>query len=206
MSDQLCTTAQVKSRIGITDTTDDPLISELIDQASAWIEGFTHRKLVPETAATYVFDTNAGYSLRIDRGIRSITSISVAATHQPDAAGTYVSVPTTDVILRPKAVDLPEGWPSFEVRFSRGTRSGTLSAFSRADNGCTITGNFGFASTPLEIVAVAVDAVVLAYQARKNGTSGAIGADAYTVPQQSLGFGSGSPQYRTLLRYRAPAV
>jgi hypothetical protein len=208
MSDQLCTTAAVKARIGIAvaDVTDDTLISELIDQVSGWVEGFTHRKLVPETAATYVFDTVASTALRIDRGIRTVSSMGVASTHQPDSGGSYTNVPVGDVILRPKPVDSPEGWPSFEVRFSRGTRSGTLSTFSRADNGCTITGNFGFAATPVEITSLTIDAVVIAYQSRKNGASGAIGDEGYQVTPWSALFGRGSPQRATLERYRAPAV
>lgn len=178
MADQLCTTQNVKDRIGITDATDDGLISSLIDQVSAQIEGITGRKLVPDNAATYVFDTEAGYVLRIPRGIRSITSIGVATqVHQPDSGGTYSSVPTGDVILRPKVQDLPDGWPFLEVRISRGVLSGTVSAFYRIDNGCQITGNFGFAATPTDVTAVTIDAVVAAYQLRKNGAGAVIGAD-----------------------------
>jgi hypothetical protein len=207
MADQLCTTAQVKARIGITDATDDTLLSELIDQVSGWIETFTGRKLVPDNAATYVFDTEAGYVLRIPRGIRTITSMGVATqVHQPDSAGTYTSVPATDFLLRPKTVDLPEGWPPTEVRISRGTLAGTVTAFGRIDNGCTITGNFGFAATPVEIASVTIDAVVAAYQVRKNGASGVVGADGIATPPWSQFFGRGSPQRGTLDRYRFAAI
>src|SRR3954470_1309144 len=102
MADQLCTTAQVKSRLNITDGTDDALISELIDQVSGWVETYVGRKLVAEDATTYVFDTEAGYVLRIPRGIRSITSMGVAPTvHQPDTGGTYTVIPAADILLRP---------------------------------------------------------------------------------------------------------
>src|SRR5262245_19907386 len=121
MADQLCTTTKVKTRRWITDATDDTLISELIDQVSAWIQGYTGRKLVPEAAATYVFDTHAGYVLRIPRGIRTITSMGVASGHQPDSGGTYTTVTAADRLLRPKAEAAPEGWPFTEVRISRGT-------------------------------------------------------------------------------------
>lgn len=206
MADQLCTTAQVKSRVNITDATDDVLLSELIDQVSSWIEGFTGRKLVPEVGATYVFDTEAGYVLRIPRGIRAITSMGVASqVHQPDVAGTYTTVPASDRILRPKAVDLPEGWPSTEVRISRGTLTGTVSAFGRIDNGCTITGDFGFVATPPDIQAVAIEAVVNAYQVRKNGAAGAIGADGMAIAPWVQFFSQGSPQRGTVERYRFQA-
>ena len=209
MADQLCTTAQVKARLfpaGTTDTSDDTLISELIDEVSAWVQGYTGRKLVAEAAATYTFDTEAGYVLRIPRGIRTITSLGVAQTHQPDTGGTYVTVVRADVLLRPLAADAPEGWPPTEVRFSRGTLAGTVSTFARADNGATITGNFGFAAVPKDIEAVAIDAVVAAFQSRRNGASAVMGSEAMPMPEWSRFFGRGSPQRGTLDRYRYPGV
>ena len=205
MADQLCTTAQVKARLfpnGVTDTSDDTLISELIDEVSAWVQSYTGRKLVPETGITYVFDTEAGYVLRIPRGIRSITSMGVATTHQPDTGGVYTTVPASDRLLRPLTADAPEGWPPTEVRISRGTLTGTIASFARADNGATITGNFGFAAIPKEIEAVTIDAVVAAFQARRNGASAVMGAEGMAMPEWMHYFGRGSPQRGTLDRYR----
>ena len=209
MPDQICTTDQVKLRLfpaGTTDTTDDALIGELINQVTAWMESYTGRRLVPEAGATYTFDTQAGYVLRIPRGIRAITSMGVALSHQPDTGGAYTTIPASDRIIRPKAVDLPEGWPPTEVRFSRGTLTGSISAFATADNGCTITGDFGPAASPLELVAVGIDAVVAAFQSRKNGASSVMGADDMALPPWSKFFGQGSPQRGTLDRYRYMAL
>ena len=205
MVDQLCTTAQIKARVnpaGVSDSVDDTLISELIDEVSAWVQNYTGRKFVADAAATYVFDTSAGYVLRIPRGIRSITSMGVATTHQPDSGGTYTTVPAADVLLRPRAQDLPEGWPAFEVWLSRGTLAGTVATFSTVQNGCTITGNFGFAAVPKDIEAVTIDAVVAAYASRKNGASSVLGAEDGALPPWSSFFGRGSPQRGTLDRYR----
>jgi hypothetical protein len=205
MADQLCTVAQVKTRVfptGVSDASDDPLFSELIDQVSAWIQNFTGRKLVPDNAATYVFDTVAGYSMRIPRGIRSITSMGVNnLVHQPDSGGSYTTVPAADILLRPKPAELLEGWPPTEVRISRGTLAGSIARFGRVDNGCTITGNFGFAATPLDITAVAIDAVVAAYGARKVGASGVAGTDGVAITPWTAFFGRGTPQRATLDRY-----
>ena len=209
MADQLVTTAQIKARLfpaGVSDAADDTLISELIDQVSGWIENYTGRKFVAETGATYVFDTEAGYTLRIPRGIRTITSMGVALTHQPDSGGSYTTIAAADRILRPKAQELPEGWPYFEVRFSRGTLAGTISRFANAENGCTITGNFGWATVPQDIQAVTIDAVVAAYQNRANGASSTLGADSTALPPWSTFFGRGSPQRGTLDRYRWPSL
>lgn len=204
MADQLCTTAQVKARLfpaGIADTTDDVLISELIDQSSGWIEQYTGRKLLPVTSATWLFDTEAGYVLRVPMGIRAVTLLEVATSHQPDSGGTYTTVAATDYILRPKAQDL-DGWPFTEIQFSRGTLAGTISSFGRYQNGARVTATTGFAVTPVDIQAVAIDAVVAAFQQRKYGASSTMGADGdMTMPPWSKFFGRGSPQRGTLDRY-----
>ena len=203
MADQLCTTAQVKLRIfpaGVTDTADDALISELIDQVSDYIQQFTGRKLVPVSSTTYIFDTIAGYVLRIPIGIRTITNFGMnTMAHQPDSGGTYTTLAAADYLFRPKAQDLPDGWPYTQVWLSRGTQVG---GFANVQNGVTITGTFGFAATPPEIQAVAIDAVVAAFQARKNGASGVIGANEGVLTPWDGFFGMGSPQRGTLDRYR----
>ena len=207
MADQLCTTAQVKTRLfpnGVTSSDDDTLISELIDQVSAWMQSYTGRKLVPENAATYVLDTKAGSVLRIARGLRTVSSMGAASTNQPDTAGTYTAVTAADILLRPKAVDL-DGWPPTEVWLNP-TGTGDVLRFYDALNGATITGNWGFASTPLDITSVAIDATVAAFQSRRNGASSTMGADDMAMPPWSKFFGRGSPQRGTLDRYRYPSV
>lgn len=210
MADQLATLADVKLRIFPTgapaDVADDTLLGQLIDGCSDWIQHYTRRKLVPEAGVTYTFDTEAGYTLRIPRGIRAITAMGVASTHQPDTGGTYIAVPAGDRLLRPLAVDRAEGWPATEVRLSRGTLSGTIRTFARADNGATITGDFGFAATPPAIRDVAIDAIAAAYANRKAGASGVVGADGVTVAPWVRYFSSGSPQRATLDRYRVRAI
>ena len=210
MADQLCTTAQVKVRIfpaGVTDTADDTLISELIDQVSDFIEQYTGRKLVAVSSTTYVFDTMSGFVLRIPIGIRTITSMGVNnLTHQPDSGGSYTTVAATDYLLRPKVQDSPQGWPFMEVWISRGTLAGTISSFGNIQNGCTITGTFGFALTPPDIQSVAIDAVVAAYESRKNGASSVIGADEGALTPWSDFFGPHSPQRGIIDRYRFRAL
>lgn len=202
MADQLTTLAAIKSRLSISDTADDVLLGTLNDQVSGWIEGYTGRKFVPETAVTYTFDTSAGYVLRIPRGIRSISAMGIASmTNQPDSGGTYTAVTLPgSVLLRPRAQDLPEGWPATEVWLSRATNSTPL--YGTIQNGVTITGNFGFAATPPEIEAVTLDAIASAYSVRRMGASGVIGADDTAVVPWVRFFSHGSPQRGTLDRYR----
>lgn len=205
MADQLCTLAQVRLRIRAEagDTGDDPLITELIEQVSAWIQGYTGRRFVPVASADYFFDTLAGYVLRVPIGIRAVTFLGVnSSVHQPDAGGTYTEVPATDYLLRPKAQDIEGGWPFTEIHISRGTLAGTVTSFGRIDNGAKVTMTAGFASTPLDIQSVTIDAVVAAYQARGDGASSVIGADDLAIAPWRNFFGRGSPQRLTLERYR----
>jgi hypothetical protein len=205
VADQLCTAAQVKARInpaGVSDAVDDTLISEIIDEVSGWIQSYTGRKFNPISSADYYFDTRAGYVLRVPIGIRAVTFMGVAMTSQPDAGGTYTTVPSTDYILRPKTQDNADGWPYTEIRISRGTLAGTITTFATVDNGCKLTMTAGFAAIPKDIEAVAIDAAVAAYQNRKMGASGVIGAEGDAIIPWVSFFSSGSPQRATLMRYR----
>ena len=209
MADQLVTLTQIKNRLqqaggsGPTYTaTDDTVLGELNDQVSDWIQHYTGRKFIAETAATYTFDTEAGYVLRVPRGVRTITTLGVATTHQPDSGGSYTTVAAHDYLLRPIGEARPEGWPYTEVRISRGTLNGTIRQFSAAENGATITGNFGFATVPPDVQSVTVDAIVSAYVNRKNGASSQLGADGDALPPWVSFFSKGSPQRGTLDRYR----
>lgn len=205
MADQLCTTAQVKTRLfpaGVADTTDDVLISELIDQVTDWAQHYCGRRLVPIASATYILDTVAGYVLRFPLGIRAASALSIASTHQPDTGGTYTAVTAATILLRPSPADLPQGWPATEIHLSRATTS----VFSTAENGASLTCTAGFAAVPPDMQAVGIDAVVAAYQSRKNGASGVIGADGLAVVPWSQFFSKGSPQRGTLDRYRYQAI
>lgn len=205
MADQLCTTAQVKARInpaGVSDAVDDTLISELIDQVSSWIEGYTGRKLLSVGSADYYFDTRSGYVLRIPFGIQSVSFLGVATSAQPDSGGTYTTVPASDYLLRPRTQDGPIGWPYTEIWISRATLTGTIARFVTAQNGAKVTMVAGFATTPPDVQAVAIDATVAAYQNRKIGTSGVIGAEGDAIVPWVSFFSAGSPQRATLNRYR----
>lgn len=203
MADQLCTIAQVKARInpaGVSDTVDDTLLTELVEQVSDWVQHFTGRKFVPITSTTYVVDTTYGYVLRFPIGVRSVSALTINnQTNQPDTGGTYpTTIAAASILLRPSGPDLPVGWPPTQIRISRGLST----IFGNVENGASVTGTFGFAATPPDIQAVAIDATVAAYQSRKNGASGVIGADGDAIVPWVSFFSRGSPQRATLERYR----
>jgi hypothetical protein len=203
LADQLCTTAQVKARVGVTDTTDDVLISELIDEVTDWIQQYVGRRIVPISSATYIRDTSYGYSFYFPQGIRTVSALSVATSNQPPTGGTYTVVPATDYKLYPEAP--MQGWPATELRLLRAA-VGSIRSFRDAENGLTITCTSGFTATPPDMASVAIDAVVAAYTNRQDGASGVIGADVMAVTPWSEFFSRGSPQRGTIERYRDYAV
>jgi len=196
MADQLCTTAAVKTRAGITDADDDALISSLIDGVSDWVQDFTGRKLVPDNAATYVVDTTTGPELYVRRGIRTLTTLEVAATDQPSAGGTYATVAAALCVLRPAPMYLRPGWPHDTILIL-----GSAPAFRTVINGARIVGNFGFATTPPVITELVIDAVVAALGIRGDPAAPTIGADGRAIAWSAF-FGEGTAQLNTLLRYR----
>lgn len=199
MADQLCTTAQVKARVGDTDTNDDTLISELIDEVTDWVQQYCGRRIVPISSATYIRDTASGYNFYFPAGLRSVTALSVATSNQPPSGGTYTVVPSTDYKLYPE--EPAQGWPQTELRLLRAA-VGTIKYFKDAENGLSITCTSGFTATPPDMQGVAIDAVVAAYTNRQMGASGVIGVDNMGVTPWSQFFSRGSPQRGTLDRYR----
>lgn len=203
MADQLVTLAQVKARlfpVGLVDAAEDTLLSELIDQASDYIEDLSGRKFIAEAGATYIVDTTAGPFIRVKRGIRAITSLGLATSDQPDdGTGTYTAVTAADILLRPSPIDRRPGWPATRI-VVKGSSAGRLTT---AVNGARIVGDFGFASVPPTVQAIALDAVATAYTSRQAGDSDAIGADGSPVAVWARMFAEGTAQRATLDRYRA---
>lgn len=198
MSDQLTTTAAVKLRLGMTDTDDDALLSSLIDQVTAWMSEFTGRKLVPEAGATYVVDTIAGNVIYLPRGIRSVTTLGVASSTQPETGGTYTTVSSSAFVLRPSPAERKPGMVADRIELL-----GTWPVLRTVYNGASILGDWGPATPDPSLVGIATDAVVAAYTSRRAGASGVIGAEDQAVAPWNQFFGAGSPQRATLNRWRA---
>lgn len=200
MADQLCTKAQVKARNEIPDAADDTVIDELIDQVTDFIQDFTHRRLLPDNAKTYFLDTADGSVLDVPRGIRAVTSLDLAASDQPDTGGVFTSsIAAADILLRPSELFRRPDWPPTQIWI----RNPGIGRFTAGLNRAKLVGDFDFAAAPLAIVAVAIDAVVAAFAARTDGASEVIGADDVPSVPWAKYFSEGSPQLKTLMRYRA---
>lgn len=209
MADQLVTLAQVKQRVlpnGVTDTSEDPLLTELIEQATDYIQGETRCHFVETDGQTYVVDTAAGSVIRVPRGVRAITALGIASSDQPDTGGTYTAVTLADVLLRPMPIERRQGWPAFSILL-KGSSVGRLGPFL---NGAQLTGNFGFGNSvttvPPLVQAIALDAVAAAYASRAAGDSGVAGPDASPIAVWARMFAPGTVQRSILDEYAAHAL
>lgn len=178
----LCSLYDVEQRLaGVASTNDREQLLEIISQVSAEITGYTGRTLLPETA-TYRFDALVGQTLDrslrtlwVDRGIRSITSLSIAADDQPDTGGTFTTLAATEYSLRPSTIAREPGWPATSVVILPTSSSW----FTPGINTVEIAGAFGFAAVPPDVQAVAENATIRRYQARGSGVATALGTEDF---------------------------
>lgn len=140
-----CTVAQLKARLGITDTADDAVLAQIIEGVSAEIDNDTHRRFWTTVADEDRYYTAAnGGQVFIDDDLISITALAT------DDAGTRTYSTTwlaTDYELWPLNAALrgrPYSW--VEV-----VPNGRL-AFPTTRRGVKITGKFGYSTTVPPVV------------------------------------------------------
>lgn len=171
------TTATVKSRAGITDSTDDTEIGLIVDQVNMYIESTTGRVLAPisGTPTRYYDVAEASETLYIPEGIRSVTSLGIAAYTDDD----YTTIAATDYFLRPLR-PMP-GWPYTQIRLSD-RPAGSYAQFPVGYETVKIQGQFGWAAIPDDVAEVAVTIAVRAWAARQAGQSDIVGTDEFGRP------------------------
>ena len=161
----------VKARLGITDTTDDALLETYVNQVNDWLEERLGRPVGPDNGATYIFDGNGTRRLHVPRGVRAVTSLTVA----PATGQTPVTVPAADIKLVPAAGERLPRHPADWIYLSD-IPTGGVYYFAPGFGTVTVVGDFGFAAIPDALTDVATTCVVSKYRAR-----GAGGGDNYTL-------------------------
>lgn len=202
MADQFAPPATVRARIPGAVAGDDALLQTLIESLTEWLQGpeGTGRLLVPHAGLTVQFDTAYGSVLDVPQGIVSLSGagLELATTDQPDTGATgYVAVASNLITLRPPSGRRRPGWPATQIAVL-----GSAPAMRTAINGARVTGTFGFAATPLDIVELATEAVIAAWQARGKPLAATMGADSRAVFPWGTFFAQGSGQMRTIGSYR----
>ena len=172
------TLGSVKTRLGITDTTDDTLLTQLVADMNAAVEDITGRAIGPLTITNELLDgydaLEEGRCLPYPKGIRSITTLEVAST----TGGTFSTVPAGDVFLRPHAGLRQPDWPAFEIWMSDiPAASNTLPVFLPGYANIRLTGAAGWAAIPSTLTKAAETTVARWFVARNSGGEDAEGSD-----------------------------
>lgn len=179
------TTTALKSRLGITDATDDTLLGTICDQVNAYIEGpeGAGRIIAPISGTpTYLYDVDeVADTLEVPEGVRTVTLLEIAA--YTDAA--YETIAAADYFLRP--IRPYSGWPYTKLRLSD-RPTGSYSVFPKGFEVVRLTGTFGFAAIPDDVTDVALTAATRAWHSRKAGQTDIIGTDEMGRPLVSRFF------------------
>lgn len=191
------TTAAVKSRLGITDATDDTLIGTIVDQVNQYIESpqGTGRILAPIASTVYLIDGDGTNELYFPRGIRAVTALAIG-----DYTGdTRDSIVATDYFLRPLEQEREPGWPAMWLILSD-RPSGTHKTFPVGFETVSLTCTAGWAAIPDDITDVALTMAVRAWHARQSGQADIVGNDETGAPLVSRFLSSRDRE--TLRKYR----
>lgn len=168
----------VKARLGPDATftnSDDAVLSTLIDGVNQWVESYTKRVLAPHSATEYILDGSSaigGRVIEVPIGIRTLTGVEVA----PYSGAALAAIPLADALLRPSALDLLLGRPAVDLWLTD-LPAGIYRSWPSGYANIRLTGTFGFAAIPDDVVSVAVSMAVRSWHGRQTGQSGIIGTD-----------------------------
>lgn len=175
------TTSILKTRAGITDTTDDNLLGVVCDQVNQWVEGTTGRVLAPVASVARTFDGTGTRCLRIWQGVRSISLLEVA----PYTGAAFTTVTSTDYFTRPETDKLAPAEPYSEVWLSDRATSG-YGVFPVGYGTVRITATWGPAAIPDDVAEAAAVIAVRTWFARQAGNQDVAGTDEMGRPLVTL--------------------
>ena len=181
----ICSLWDVKQELGETGTANDETLLEKIRQVGAEINLYTGRLFTRTPASgttTYLFDvTCAGRELHIPKGIAAVTVLEVATGTQPEAGGTYATVPAAEWWLRPVMAERDFGWPATRVVISN--LSGSM--FYVGYNAARLTMALGWDKVPYDVQAIAQRAVIGSYTS-KGSPTGVVGPSGSTIMLRNI--------------------
>ena len=196
---------ELKIRLGITDSTDDAQLTSITGYVNQGIESHTGRALASTTMTNALFD---GYSalengrlLLFPRGVRSVSSVEVATY----TGGTFTTVATSDVFIRPTAQERDPGWPGTELWMTDIPSSSTsVPYFPPGFANIRISGTGGWAAMPDDAINVGYNIAVGIWRGRsaQGGDTFAIGPDGQRTFNRYLS----EEDRMTLDRYRIKSI
>lgn len=202
------TTANLKTRLGITDTTDDTLLGTICDQVNSYIEGVTGRVLAAIGSTTYTFDGHEalenGRCLLVSVGVRAVGLLEVA----PYTGADFVTVPSSDYFIRPSIQNRSlQGEPGWEIWMTDiPSASNTYPYFPPGFNNVRALIAPGWSAIPDEITDLALTTGTRMWNGRRAGQQDIVGTDEFGRPIVSRYLSA--RDRATLERYRdkAPSI
>lgn len=166
-----CTTATIKARIGITNSTDDTPIGVIASEVNGWLESKLTFPVGPISSEERLFDGNAvrcrdGFYVIpcYPFGVRAISAVRTAT----ETGGSYTAQTASDVVIRPHSWERETDWPGFEM-WIKDSASWTWTTSGLDVNGVTAT--WGWAAIPDELSSIAIRLGVARWRRRSAGSA-----------------------------------
>ncbi len=175
----------VREYLGLPDDSHDNLLSDLLVQASAYLDEKCRRDFYrhPQVSGTEVrlYDVTGRTTGNIVDDIVSLTTVEWAYY----TGGAFTALTATDWMLQPQ--NPRRGWPYEEVALS--DLAVGLVSFYRGRRTARLTGVFGFAAVP-DMIAKATLDLVREWYRQGPGGGGPVGVNQFGTPI----FGGGEPK------------
>lgn len=181
------TLAALKTRLGITTSADDALMTTICDQVNAYVEGPSacDRVIAPIASAVFLFDGDGTRVLSYPRGIRSVTLLEIAQF----TGDAYRTVVSTDYRIRPSASMRQSGAPGTRIEWIDVPTSG-FGYFPPGYDTVRVTMSTGWDAIPDDVTDVALTAASRAWYSRQAGQADIVGTDDMGRPLISRFFSS----------------
>ena len=181
------TLTDLKTRLGITATTDDTVMTALCAEVNAYIEGpqACNRVLAPISSAAYTFDGDGSRILNYPRGIRAVSLLEVAQF----TGAAYSTIPSTDYFIRPSAANRQSGWPATQLVMTDIPHT-FFAYFPVGYDTIRVTMTTGWDAIPDDITDVALTAATRAWTSIQAGQHDIVGMDDMGRPLVSRFFSS----------------
>jgi len=177
---------RVKNRLaggGTESTSDDDILSDLIDAVQSYMVGRIGMFFGPTTTTSIDVDGNdaigSGIILPVPFGIQSLTSIQV----QPTTGATFETVTAADVVSGPREwepkidANQPYTWLMF-----KDIVTGSHTSFPEGIGNVRITGTLGWSEPPNRLGELADTMVIRMFHAAQSGQRDVIGTDEEGEP------------------------
>ena len=174
------TASLLKTRQGITDSTDDVTLGAICDQVNAYMEGpqAMGRAVCPISSAQYLFDGDGTNIIWYPQGIRAVSLLEIKWFTQDTS---FHTVPSTDYRLRPQASLLTPGWPTNRIEIVD-IPLGGVGYFPPGYDTVRVTMTTGFNAIPDDVTEVALVAAARAWHAVQAGQQDIVGTDEMGRP------------------------